>query len=155
MSISPIAGDLTTFNWSAKNELSCTECSTTTLVPTESQIVYLEGKNQYGCATKDSMQIHLLSCDPTSIFVPNTFTPNGDGVNDKLYVRSKTLAQLEYFRVFNRWGGVVFETTNVSEGWDGNINGKLADDGVYVYQVSGKCESGYDVATNGTVTLIR
>ena len=155
VSISPIAGNLTTFNWSAKNELSCTECSTTTLVPTESQIVYLEGKNQYGCMTKDSIQIHLISCDPGSLFVPNTFTPNGDGVNDKLYVRSKTLAQLDYFRVFNRWGAIVYETRNISEGWDGTINGKLADDGVYVYQVSGKCESGYDVATNGSVTLIR
>ena len=155
LSISPVSGDLVSFNWSANNEIFCAECATATITPTESQVVYLEGKNQYGCTTKDSMLIKLISCDPSSIFVPNTFTPNGDGVNDKLYVRSKTLAQLDYFRVFNRWGAVVFETRNVSEGWDGTINGKLADDGVYVYQVSGKCESGYDIATNGNVTLVR
>jgi gliding motility-associated-like protein len=155
LSITPVSGDLTSYLWSAKNQLSCTECATTTLVPTESQVVYLEGKNQYGCSTKDSMMIHILNCDPTSIFVPNTFTPNGDGSNDKLYVRSRTLSQLEYFRLFNRWGAVVYESKSISEGWDGNINGKIAEQGVYVYQISGKCESGYDVSTSGTVTLIR
>ena len=155
LSITPVSGDLTSYLWSAKNQLSCTECATTTLVPTESQVVYLEGKNQYGCSTKDSMMVHILNCDPTSIFVPNTFTPNGDGSNDKLYVRSRTLSQLEYFRLFNRWGAVVYESKNISDGWDGNINGKIAEQGVYVYQISGKCESGYDVSTSGTVTLIR
>jgi gliding motility-associated-like protein len=99
--------------------------------------------------------IQILGCDPASVFVPNTFTPNGDGTNDKLYVRSKTLAQLEYFRLFNRWGAIVYESKSMSDGWDGSINGKLAEQGVYVYQVSGKCESGYDIATSGTVTLIR
>jgi len=155
LSITPVSTDLTSYSWSAKDQLSCTECATTTLTPKESQVVYLEGKNQYGCATKDSMLVQVLSCDPASIFVPNTFTPNADGTNDKLYVRSKTLSQLEYFRLFNRWGAVVYETKNVADGWDGNINGKMAEQGVYVYQISGKCESGYDLATSGTVTLIR
>ena len=155
VSITPVSGDLTSYHWSAKNDLSCTECNTTTLVPTESQVVYVNGENQYGCSTKDSMLIHVLNCDPTSIFVPNTFTPNGDGTNDKLYVRSKTLSHLEYFQLFNRWGAIVFETNSVSDGWDGYINGKLAEVGTYVYQVKGKCENGYDVETSGTVTLIR
>lgn len=155
LSITPVSGDLTTYLWSAKNTPSCTECSTTTLVPTESQVVYLEGKNQYGCSAKDSMLIHILNCDPATIFVPNTFTPNGDGNNDKLYVRSRTLSHLEYFRLFNRWGAIVYESNSLTEGWDGSINGKLAEQGVYVYQISGKCESGYDVSTSGTVTLIR
>ena len=155
VSIAPVSGDLVSYNWSAKDSLSCTECAVTTLSAIESQVVYVEGKNQYGCAAKDSMKIHILNCDPASIFVPNTFTPNNDGTNDKLYVRSRTLSQLEYFRLFNRWGAIVFETKNVSEGWDGNINGRVAEQGVYVYQISGKCENGYDVATSGTVTLIR
>jgi len=155
VSISPVSGNLVSYHWSAKDDLSCTECATTTMAPAESQIVYLEGTNQYGCSTTDSMLIHVENCDPSSIFIPNTFTPNGDGVNDKLYVRSKTLAQLEYFRLFDRWGAVVFETNNIAEGWDGNVRGRIAEQGVYVYQVSGKCENGYDVATSGTVTLIR
>ena len=62
---------------------------------------------------------------------------------------------MKYFRLFNRWGGIVFETSNIADGWDGIANGKLAEEGVYVYQVSGKCENGYDIASSGTVTLIR
>jgi gliding motility-associated-like protein len=155
VTITPTTGNLTTYNWSAKEQLSCTDCAATSLVPTENQIVYVHGTNQYGCTAKDSTLIHILNCDPNSVFIPNTFTPNTDGTNDKLYVRSKTLAQLEYFRLFNRWGAIVFETKNIAEGWDGNINGQIAEEGVYVYQMSGKCESGYDVSTSGTVTLVR
>jgi gliding motility-associated-like protein len=155
LSITPVSGDLTTYNWSAKNDLTCAQCSTVTLTPTESQMVILQGTNQYGCVASDSMLIHVVNCDPASIFVPNTFTPNGDGTNDRLYVRSKTLAQMEYFQIFNRWGAIVYQTKSISEGWDGMINGKMAEEGVYVYQVSGKCENGYDVSTSGTVTLIR
>jgi len=126
-----------------------------TIAPTESQVVYLEGKNQYGCVASDSMMIRIVGCDPASIFVANIFTPNGDGVNDMLYVRSKALSEIEYFQIFNRWGAMVFQTNNMTAGWDGLINGKLAEAGTYVYQVKGKCESGYDVASNGTVTLVR
>ena len=155
ISITPVSGDLTTYSWSAKSDLACAECATMTIAPTESQVVYLEGKNQYGCVASDSMMIRIVGCDPASIFVANIFTPNGDGVNDMLYVRSKALSEIEYFQIFNRWGAMVFQTNNMTAGWDGLINGKLAEAGTYVYQVKGKCESGYDVASNGTVTLVR
>jgi len=155
ISITPVSGDLSVYHWSAKDQPSCTECATMTLVPTESQTVYLEGENQYGCKTADSMMVITVSCDPASIFVPNIFTPNGDGKNDVLYVRSKTLVEIEYFQIFNRWGAMVFQTTNMSEGWDGSISGKPAEEGTYVYQVKGKCQNGYDISTNGTVSLIK
>ena len=93
--------------------------------------------------------------DPSSIFVPNTFSPNGDGLHDVLYVRSRALSHMDYFRVFDRWGSIVYEGRDMNEGWDGTINGKAAEQGVYVYTVSGKCESGFDVETSGTTTLIR
>jgi gliding motility-associated-like protein len=155
ISISPVSGDLATFSWSAKTAPACAECSTMTIAPTESQVVYLEGRNQYGCIATDSMLIRVVDCDPASVFVPNIFTPNGDGVNDILYVRSKALAEMEYFQIFNRWGAIVFQTSSMSEGWDGFVNGKLADAGTYIYQVKGKCQNGYDVSTNGSITLIR
>jgi gliding motility-associated-like protein len=155
VSLSPISGDLVSYQWSAKDQLSCTECAATTITPDETQVVYLTGANQYGCIATDSMLVHVENCDPASIFIPNTFTPNGDGTNDRLYVRSKTLSRLEYFRLFDRWGALVFETTSINDGWDGSVHGKAAEQGVYVYQVSGLCEGGYNIASSGTVTLIR
>jgi gliding motility-associated-like protein len=89
------------------------------------------------------------------VFVPNTFTPNNDGLNDKLFVRGIGLRQLEYFRVFDRWGNVVFETHDMDEGWDGNYKGKPADVAAYVYILKGVCSSGSTVDKSGNVTLVR
>jgi gliding motility-associated-like protein len=124
-------------------------------VPTETQFVRISGANEYGCTADDSVLIHVLKCDPEAVFVPNTFTPNGDGLHDMLYMHSRTLTHLETFRVYDRWGAMVFETGNITEGWDGMINGKLAAQGVYLFTIKGKCNSGYDVEKNGTITLIR
>ncbi len=150
-----VSGDLTSYLWTAKDSLSCADCRSTTLIPIASQVVYVTGTNQYGCPATDSVYINVLQCDPASIFVPNTFTPNNDGLHDVLYVRSRTLAQMDYFRIFDRWGALVYESKDMSQGWNGEINGKAAEQGVYVYTVSGKCESGYDIEASGTATLIR
>jgi gliding motility-associated-like protein len=150
-----VSGDLTTYQWSAAEPLSCNDCKSTTIVPTETQFVRITGANEYGCTADDSVLIHVLKCDPEAVFVPNTFTPNGDGLHDMLYMHSRTLTHLETFRVYDRWGAMVFETGNITEGWDGMINGKLAAQGVYLFTIKGKCNSGYDVEKNGTITLIR
>ena len=153
--LTPLSDNLVSYLWTAKDSLSCTDCESTTLVPVTSQIVYLSGANEYGCRTTDSMKINIIPCDPSSIFVPNTFSPNGDGLHDVLFVRSRALAHMDYFRVFDRWGSMIYEGRDMNEGWDGTINGKAAEQGVYIYTVSGKCESGFDVETSGTTTLIR
>ncbi|MDB5281101.1 MAG: flagellar hook-length control protein FliK, partial [Bacteroidota bacterium] len=105
--------------------------------------------------TTDSVELKVVSCDSKMVFVPNTFTPNGDGLNDKLFVRGSGLRQLDYFRVFDRWGSLVFETHNMDQGWDGTIAGKPADVATYVYTLKGVCSSGSTVDKSGDVTLIR
>ena len=155
ITLGQLSGNLTSYSWSATDPLSCRECRNPTLTPQMSQYVYLHGTNSYGCQITDSMYIHIADCDPRSIFVPNTFTPNNDDQNDKLYVRSQTLAQIEYFRIYNRWGAIVYQSKDINEGWDGTINGQPASQGVYVYQVSGLCKSGNEIATSGTVTIVR
>jgi gliding motility-associated-like protein len=155
ITLSPVSGNLTSYSWSATDTPSCRECSNPLITPQKSQYVYLHGANSYGCQITDSMYIHVSDCDPRSIFVPNTFTPNNDGQNDNLYVRSKTLSHLEYVRIYNRWGAIVYESKDINEGWDGTIAGLPSPQGVYVYQVSGRCKSGYEITTSGTVTIVR
>lgn len=148
-----------TYQWTApesKDTFSCADCRRTNFYPYQSQTIYVEGTNSTGCTVKDSVLINILGCDPGSIFLPNTFTPNGDGINDKLFVRTVTLSSLKYFRVFDEWGQLVFETNNLQEGWDGTVtNGKQAASAVYVYVLEGKCGNGYDVMKTGNVTAIR
>ena len=153
--ISIVSSNLVSYIWSAHDSLSCTECNNPVLFPTHSQYIHVSGQNSYGCSVKDSMFIHAVDCDPSSIFVANIFSPNNDGVNDKLYMRSKTMGEISYFRIYNRWGAIVFETSDMTEGWDGSVNSSRAEQGVYVYQIQGKCRNGYSVSTSGTVAVVR
>lgn len=101
-----------------------------------------------------TVTVHELVCGEPDIFVPNSFTPNGDGTNDLLFVRGRHITALE-FMVFDRWGGKVFETRDIQVGWDGTIDGRPADPGVFVYHLTVRCADGQDYFTKGNVTLIR
>ena len=144
-----------TYQWFSKDSFSCADCRRTNLFPTQSQMVYVVGTNSTGCSVKDSVYIDVTGCDANNIFLPNTFTPNGDGLNDKLYIRTVTLSSLKYFRVFDAWGNMVFQTNRLDEGWDGSVNGRQTPVAVYVYELEGKCQNGYDVFKTGNITAIR
>ncbi len=87
-------------------------------------------------------------------FIADVFSPNGDGVNDYLYVRSSEAEKLE-FLVYDRWGQLLFETDNVSEGWDGTYQGRKAEEGVYFFSVKMTLISGEEIFKKGDITLIR
>ena len=72
------------------------------------------------------------------VFLPNAFTPNGDGINDVLLVQGKGIKLIKTFRIYNRWGELVFETTDLTEAWDGMHKGKLQDVGTFVYYITAK-----------------
>jgi gliding motility-associated-like protein len=93
-------------------------------------------------------------CFESDVFIPNTFTPNGDGFNDVMYARGHKLETV-YFAIYNRWGEMVFETNDLKTGWDGNYKGKPADVGVFGYYVKVKCYNGKETFKKGNITLIR
>lgn len=105
-----------------------------------------------GCFAMDTIHIKVFKTKP-DIFVPNAFAPNGR--NTLLRPVPVGISKLEYFRVYNRWGQLVFHTTQPGKGWDGTISGKLQDGGVYVWMVQGKDYTGKIVAKKGTAVLIR
>ena len=80
-------------------------------------------------------------CEEPFLFIPNAFSPNSDGNNDILYVRGPYIERM-IFRVFNRWGQLVFESTNPASGWDGVFNGKLCEPDVYDYYLDAECIGG-------------
>lgn len=148
--------DNVSYNWTDIDPMTCTNCRRPFLTATQSQTVYVTVTNQYGCQNIDSVEIRVVSCDPENVFVPNTFTPNNDGLNDRLLVRGIGLRKLDYFRVFDRWGKLVYESKNLNDGWDGlTPSGKEADVATYVYTVKGICSNGSDIEKSGNVTLIR
>ncbi len=89
------------------------------------------------------------------IYVANAFTPNHDGKNDLFIPFPVGIKQLNYFRVFNRWGQMVYSTTTLLQGWDGKAKGIEQPTGVYMWMAEGITENGKKISKKGTVTLIR
>ena len=127
-----------------------------TVSPTETTTYYVSILDSTGCPKIASITVYVLSmkCRTEDVFVPNTFTPNNDGQNDILFVRSNSIQEL-YFAVYNRWGEMVFETTDITKGWDGTYKGMKADPAVFAWYLRVKCYNGDELKKKGNTTLIR
>jgi len=108
------------------------------------------------CTRPASVKVEVrdLRCADPDIFVPNTFTPNGDGNNDVLFVRGRAIQELE-FLVFDRWGEKVFSTKDQAKGWDGTYEGRPVDPAVFVYHLTVQCIDRQRYFTKGNVTVVR
>ena len=105
------------------------------------------------CVTVDTLQVRAFN--KRTVYLPNTFTPNGDGVNDIFKINPVGIRELRYFRIVNQWGVRIFETTNLSEGWDGRLNGVREPIASYTWMIEAVDTNGQPVRESGTVTLIR
>lgn len=90
-----------------------------------------------------------------NILIPNAFTPNGDGKNDQFKLINVSREQLLEFKIFNRWGTVMFSSTDPEEGWDGRYRNQEQPVGVYGYGIRIRYEDGVIETYRGTITLIR
>jgi len=108
--------------------------------------------NAAGCSDTTCTQIDISV--EVGYSVPNAFSPNGDGVNDKVFVRGFGVSKLS-FQIFNRWGELVFATTDVNAGWDGYYKGKLQAQDVYHYSAVVEFYTGEKLAKKGDITLLR
>jgi gliding motility-associated-like protein len=153
------SADITQYKWSPSDYLGCTNCPNPVTTPLKGVLYTITVTNSLGCTASDEQQISLV-CNSEGVFIPNTFTPNGDGVNDVFYPRGQGIRAVRYLRIFNRWGQLVFERTNFntddrSAGWDGTYKGqKLAGD-VFVYSAQAVCDNGQAVELKGTVMIVR
>jgi gliding motility-associated-like protein len=151
--------DITQWKWSPANGLSCADCPAPTAAVKGSITYHVEVSNAGGCRASDDITIQAV-CNGGNYFMPNTFSPNGDGSNDIFYVRGKGVNRIHSLKIFNRWGQMVFEKRDImpndpSSGWDGTFNGKKADMDVYVYIAEVICDNSAIVALKGDITLLR
>jgi gliding motility-associated-like protein len=153
------SSDVNQYRWTPSQYLNCTICATPTTTPREPIIYTVTARNQYQCEASDSRKIDLI-CNNESVFVPNTFTPNNDGVNDVWYPRGSGIKSIRFIRVFNRWGQLIFERLNFnaddrSAGWDGTFKGQPLPADVYVYSLGMVCDNNQVVETRGNVMVVR
>jgi gliding motility-associated-like protein len=140
------------YSWTPSTGLSCTTCPNPTVKPDETTTYTVITSDSVGCVASDQITIYVDY--EYVIYIPNIFSPNGDGKNDILYVRGKGIKTL-YFAVYDRWGEKVFETTDLNHGWDGTYKGKELNKAVFVYYVKVTFIDNSEVEQKGDVTLIR
>jgi len=143
-------------SWVPSGHVQSPGSYTTNASPGQTTTYTVTVSDNNGCSISKTVQVVVIEdgCSEKDVFVPNTFTPNSDGVNDLLFVRGIKIREL-YFAVYNRWGEKVFDTNDRSKGWDGIYKGRPADPGVFGYYLKVTCWGGGQFEKKGNVTLIR
>jgi len=149
------------YAWTPSRDIQCSDaiCSAPVATIKNDECYYLTATNIYGCTGRDTVCVKVF-CQSSQVFLPNAFTPYGNAANAVFMVRASGISSVKSFRIFNRWGRIVFERNNFSPnspayGWNGMVNGKPADAGVYVYTVDVICENGIPYTYKGNVTLLK
>lgn len=117
---------------------------------------YLTVTDPVGCKSSDSISIGMFyeACLEPEVYLPNAFSPNGDGKNDELYVRGDNII-LTHLVVYDRWGQLVFETRSKKIGWDGTFKGEKLEPGVFAYHLYVECIGGETYSNKGNITLLK
>ena len=147
------------YNWFPSQGLTCSSCPNPAVTPEFSSIYHVEVTDlETGCIDTFTTEVILLEhCPDDLINIPNIFTPNGDEQNDVLGLHlSPSLKEIKSFQIFNRWGALIFATTDINDFWDGTFKGQPLDSGVYVYLIEVPCEvKGNVIIKSGDITLLR
>jgi gliding motility-associated-like protein len=152
-------GNIASYNWSPTLRLNCTNCAMPSANPRATTTYKVDLEDTYGCRNSGNITV-VVVCNSQNFFVPNTFSPNGDGKNETFYPRGTGLYNVKSMTVFNRWGQIVFDRRNFAIndptlGWNGMFNGQKASADVYVYIIEVLCENNTVIPIKGNVTLLR
>lgn len=147
------------YQWTPSESLSCSNCMNPVATPDQTTTYTVGVSNVFGCKAKDEITV-FITCDNSQIFLANTFTPNGDGNNDRFYPQGKGITGVHRFRIYNRWGELLYDVRNMPlndelTGWDGTYKGEPLRPDVYVYILDASCTNGEPMQLKGDISLIR
>ena len=149
-------GDVTgmpTLMWSPATGLNTVSDTNPTAILQNDKTYSLTAVTDIGCTALDNVKISVFKFP--GVLVPTAFTPNHDGLNEILRPRYNGIKHLDYFAIYNRWGQLVFKTSDMDSGWDGNFNGQPQGTGVFVWVTSAEGFDGRRYQLRGTTTIIR
>ena len=145
--------------WTGLESPDCPTCLTQPVAPIITTTYSITVTSLDGC--RDDDQLTLFVEKNTDIFIPNLFTPNNDGINDRIWISAaRDVEKIISLNIYDRWGNAVFEATNFlpndeAIGWDGKFDGKELNPGVFAYRVTAKLVDGPQIVIYGDITLIR
>jgi gliding motility-associated-like protein len=121
--------------------------------PAATTVYRVQTTSAAGCVAEASVEV-VVAAGPAAFSLPSGFSPNGDGLNDCFGVGAWGAVSRLQFRIYNRWGNLVFQTTDPAQCWDGTYKGQKLPGEVFIYQVSATTHCG-PVTRKGTVLILR
>ncbi|MGZ5286802.1 MAG: T9SS type B sorting domain-containing protein [Flavisolibacter sp.] len=150
-----IANGGVSYAWAPNLYISRNAFGQITVKPPQTITYYVSGRDQSGCEGKDSVTVAFKKEGEQTLHVPTAFTPNGDGLNDIFKPVFIGPASKYDFRVYNRWGQLIFRTNNPSQGWNGYHASKLQPSDVFVYYITAEGDCNGKIEKKGTFVLIK
>lgn len=138
------------YYWSPEESIDCPTCLQPNVSPEETTTYFLTMVDKNGCQAIDSVIVYVSG----ALFVPNTFTPNDNGLNDIFLAYGREIATF-HMLIFDRWGQVIFESKDINQGWDGSYKGEIVQDGTYVWKINYTEVAGKERKMIGHVNLLR
>ena len=139
--------------WRPSTNLNNATSYTPVFTGNSEQTYHIELKTNSGCVTNDTQQVKIIK--QVEIFVPNAFTPNNDGKNDYLHPIMRGIKEVRFFKIFNRWGELVYEMNGSGRGWNGTYKGVMQPTQTVVWMMEGVDANGRGYAKKGTSILVR
>lgn len=145
------------FVWMPDKGLNCSDCPNPVAQPLETTNYVLTIIDAHGCSSTENI---LIMVNKAVVFAPNVFSPNGDGINDYFYLQGKGISIIKNLRIFDRWGNMVFEKTNIpandeSYGWDGTFRKKPMNPAIFAWYATVIFADGTENVEKCDLLLIR
>lgn len=140
-----------TINWVRGEGINCVSCAETQVYPGRNTCYVVEATNDFGCIASDEVCIELT--EDFTAYIPNTFTPNGDGMNDMFLIYGENISNVS-MEIYDRWGTRLFYSDNFATGWDGHYKSVLCPAGVYTYVINYTGLNRKKYTKTGSVTII-
>ena len=133
-------------------KIGCADCPSTQVFPEHSGCYVAQVRNDFGCVAFDEVCVQVD--DDFMVYVPNSFTPNGDGLNDRFALFGANISEIK-LEIYDRWGTLKFRTSNAMSGWDGTFLGAPCKPDTYVYRLSYEGSDRKTYHRSGHLTLLR
>lgn len=154
INLNAFAGMGFAYKWTPEIGLSCASCANPIAKPLQNRTYILEIFDDFGCYyLTDTIKIEVI--EKYSLDVPTAFSPNGDGSNDIIYAKGWGLKELIAFKIYNRFGELVFESSDFEKGWDGTYRGQAQNIETYVFTVEALTYSGRVLTKKGNISLLK
>ncbi|MEI6310806.1 MAG: gliding motility-associated C-terminal domain-containing protein [Bacteroidota bacterium] len=143
-------------SWSSIQGILCNNCETI-LIPAQFENIYFASiKDTFGCVALDTFHLCIKSeCNDSTIEIPNLITSNEDGINDFFSIKNPENIPIVYTRIYDRWGMLLYSTSEQQPKWDGTVNGVKCSSGVYAYVIEARCQYRTNIVKSGNISVIK